>query len=235
MSCMLCNSTTKTQKEGKFLFVVCQECAVKYHYPLPTSAYLTEWYSEKSFSKRWSGKLINAINVNEAQNKSILDVYFNFILETCANLKGKMVLDIGCYAGNFLCKFKDAGSTCIGIDLNSGLVKYGRDKFNLDLRVGDLKSFAFSNNSFDIITFNQVLEHLNNPVDFMREVYRILKKPGIIEFSVPDYAINKKISFPNHLFHYIDKSVKKLMTNTGFVGKVISRKDHLALIAIGRK
>lgn len=235
MTCMICNSPVKPQKEGKFLFVVCQKCTVKYHYPLPTSEYLNAWYSEKLFSKRWKGNILNAINVNETQNKGILNFYFNLILDKCTDMKDKLVLDIGCYSGKFLCSFRDSGAICTGIDLNAGLVRYGKDKFNLDLRVGELKTFAFADNYFDIITFNQVLEHLNDPINFMREVSRILKKNGIIEFSVPDYEVNKKISFPNHLFHYTSKAVNTLICKTGFTGRVFALKDRSAVVALVNK
>ena len=43
----------------------------------------------------------------------------------------------------------------------------------------------FKNNSLDKIIFTEVLEHLNNPIPALKEIYRILKPNGKLSLTVP--------------------------------------------------
>lgn len=236
MKCVICNANKVViKKEGKFSFVQCTHCRVVYHTPLPDSAFLVRWYSKEMFSKRWKGNLHNAIKVNNDRNKDTFKIYFNSIKKEVGSVCNKRVLDIGCYDGSFLVYFKEEGANCIGIDLNSGLVDLGKHRHGLDLRTGNLESFNFTKESFDIITFNQVLEHLNNPIEFITKVKALLNPHGIIEFSVPDFSVNKKIDFPNHLFHFVATSLNELVLRTGLTGIIYQEKPNRALVAICKK
>jgi len=58
----------------------------------------------------------------------------------------------------------------------------------------------FEDNSIDEILLNQVLEHLKiNPLDFMQEVYRILKPKGIIKIGLP---VNSPMIYHIRQQHY---------------------------------
>lgn len=53
--------------------------------------------------------------------------------------------------------------------------------------IGDIskQNEFLKDNSFDIIVCTEVLEHVLNPFDAINEIYRILKKKGILLMSVP--------------------------------------------------
>lgn len=53
----------------------------------------------------------------------------------------------------------------------------------------DVQSTSFEDSSLDIITSNQVFEHVENDIIGYRECYRILRKNGALIFSVPLYQI----------------------------------------------
>lgn len=69
-------------------------------------------------------------------------------------------------------------------DLNSGLQvqnwKYG----NLDI-ISDIANIPESDSSFDVIMCTEVLEHIVNPRDAIREFSRLLKKDGILILTAP--------------------------------------------------
>jgi ubiquinone/menaquinone biosynthesis C-methylase UbiE len=52
---------------------------------------------------------------------------------------------------------------------------------------GDIFRLPFSENTFDLITSNMVFEHLSNPENQMKEIYRILKPNGKLIFHTPNY------------------------------------------------
>jgi len=233
MNCVICNTSKLTKvKEGKFYFIYCNTCGVKYHYPLPTTEYLANWYSSKGLAKRWKGNILTAINTNYKQNKGNYKSYLDLIKDVPVN---GSALDIGCYAGHFLTHLILHGFTGIGIDLNAGLIEYGKKTFNIDLRHGDVSTMKFSTNYFRLITCHQVLEHVNNPYTFLKEINRILTPGGFIAISVPDASCNKKISYPEHLFHFTKNSIAHLLTRLSLTFTIAHNAHQKALFVLGRK
>ena len=57
----------------------------------------------------------------------------------------------------------------------------------------DIQNLTFSDNSFDIITSNQVFEHVEHDIKGFAECYRVLKKDGALIFTVPLYQTEKTI------------------------------------------
>ena len=70
------------------------------------------------------------------------------------------------------------------IDLNSPLAKIKADICNLPLE----------DNTYDFILCNHVLEHINDDIKAMSELYRVLKKGGIGIFQIP-IDINRDKTF----------------------------------------
>ncbi|MCS6951108.1 MAG: class I SAM-dependent methyltransferase, partial [bacterium] len=59
---------------------------------------------------------------------------------------------------------------------------------NLSVRIhGDISRLPFRDNSFDIVTANMVVEHLQHPVSQFAEIKRVLKPGGIFAFHTPNY------------------------------------------------
>lgn len=55
------------------------------------------------------------------------------------------------------------------------------------VRIEDATSSSFEDETFDLITSNQVFEHIPNDLAAYEECYRILKLDGVLLFSVPLY------------------------------------------------
>lgn len=235
MNCEVCGSKSIIkQKDGKYSFIYCNKCRVKYHYPIPDKVFLAKWYSKNALAKRWKGDIINAVKANYTQNRQNYPYYLELISGISINAQST-VLDIGCYAGHFLIHLINKGFRGMGIDLNLGLVEYGKKKFGIDLRHGELLDFAFDANLFDLITCHQVLEHIRNPYMVIIEINRILKPGGFVALSVPDAACNSKITYPEHLFHFSKHSIKALFCRVGLDCQITSNVGQKALYALGKK
>ena len=101
----------------------------------------------------------------------------------------RRILDIGCNGGTFSKIIKDAAgkANLIGIDINKQSVKYAVYKNNgITFLVADGQKLPFKNNSFDLVTCLEMLEHVPSPELVINEVNRCLDKDGQIILLVPN-------------------------------------------------
>lgn len=104
--------------------------------------------------------------------------------------KNESVLDIGCGAGFFISKIKDRGSNVLGLEFNQKAIKSCLDK-NIPVINTSIQEYAKSNSEqFDVITFFQVLEHIDNPMSFIEAALKVVKKGGKLIIGVPNNAPN---------------------------------------------
>lgn len=112
-------------------------------------------------------------------------------------IHGRSLLDIGCHDGSFV---TEIGALCRatdihGIDIDPTLVLKARSR-GISAEIHDANQlFPFSDNAFDIIISNQVMEHIVNVDNFFREVYRILKPGGHAIISTPNMSSTHNIAF----------------------------------------
>lgn len=233
--CRICGTPVQMDTFGKYQLTKCPSCEVRYHYPIPSDKFLKQWYSETETAKKWQGNILKAIDINHRQNVTNFSYYYALTKAYRISGKAGRALDIGCYSGCFLSQFAKDGYECIGIDVNSGFVEYGKQRFGLDLHCGDLQSFKFPDGHFDFVTFHQLLEHLQDPVVFFTEAVRVLAPGGCLQLSVPDAACNFKLSYPEHIYHFTEKTIRFLFDKFEIHGEIVKRAEQLAIIATGEK
>ena len=137
--------------------------------------------------------------------------------------KGK-VLEVGSSTGLFLSLLKDNGWEVLGIEpsVTSSAIARKQDLpvLNTTFELANLKA-----NSFDVIIFNHVLEHMVNPTQTIKKARKLLKKDGIIFIDVPNFAslaarIQKagwKYLLPKeHRWHFTPTSLFLLLEKSGF-------------------
>lgn len=111
--------------------------------------------------------------------------------------KNKNVLDIGCgsgYGANFLST--NGAHSVVGIDNSRKVVaqcqRYYRDTSNLVFREVDCTSLDFDDESFDVVTAFELIEHISDYEVFLKEASRVLKQGGVCILATP----NKKVWSP---------------------------------------
>jgi ubiquinone/menaquinone biosynthesis C-methylase UbiE len=116
-------------------------------------------------------------SANEECNKSITD-----LLEKNSNHK---LLDVGCSNGTNTLRFANTIKTknVFGIEIDKDRKKQAEEK-GIKIVSNDLnKKWNFKDNSVNVITANQVIEHLSDTDNFVKEIYRILKPDGYAVIS----------------------------------------------------
>lgn len=104
------------------------------------------------------------------------------------DLKGKMVLDLGCGYG-WHCKYavERGADRVLGIDLSERMIQAARDK-NDDHRITydvcDLDRFDYPENTYDFVVSNLVLHYIENLDGIYGNVHKTLKSDGIFLFNI---------------------------------------------------
>lgn len=148
--------------------------------------------------------------------------------------KGKRLLDIGSADGSLTRVFSELGFLTTGIEKSQGVFgravrTYPQIHFiNKDIFDVDIKDF---NESFDIITAVEVIEHMTHANRFIKKLYSFLKPGGMLLLSTPyhGYIKNLLIALFNigdkhynpladgwHAKYFSVKTIFKLLSNKGF-------------------
>lgn len=117
--------------------------------------------------------------------------YSKMHLKYCNDYAGHSVLDIGCATGNLCIELQKNGYKCTGVDINSEYVRIAKEN-GVEAYVVDGK-LPFEDKAFDTVTIFEVLEHIKNPNELLKEAKRVARKNILI--SVPNcggYAELKK-------------------------------------------
>lgn len=101
------------------------------------------------------------------------------------DLEGKRILDIGCGVGAFVRRLGEFSSDIVGTDIDRDSVRRGSEALtNLALALGEY--MPFKNGTFDVILLHEVLEHVDNDVETLKEARRLLAPDGRIVIFCPN-------------------------------------------------
>jgi 2-polyprenyl-3-methyl-5-hydroxy-6-metoxy-1,4-benzoquinol methylase len=106
-------------------------------------------------------------------------------------VEGEAILDVGCYAGGFVAKLvaRAPQKSVTGIDYFDDNVRLARllhpalaDRF----RRMSAYALEFRDDSFDCVTLQEVIEHLEGAASAVKEINRVLKPDGFLLVSAPN-------------------------------------------------
>jgi SAM-dependent methyltransferase len=97
----------------------------------------------------------------------------------------RTILDIGCGTGFALDAARKHGLQTYGIELNPHAAAETRSRGHTVFTVLVQGLEPRWNGYFDMITLNQLLEHVPDPVGLVRDCVRLLSKGGVIAIAVP--------------------------------------------------
>ena len=102
----------------------------------------------------------------------------------------KNVLDVGCSVGLDYKMYRDQKVKIDyhGIDITPEFIALAKKEFpNVDFRVGKGQALPFDDESFELVTCKDVLEHVNDPENVIKELVRVSKSDVILSwFIVPN-------------------------------------------------
>ncbi|PIE36422.1 MAG: bifunctional 3-demethylubiquinol 3-O-methyltransferase/2-polyprenyl-6-hydroxyphenol methylase [Gammaproteobacteria bacterium] len=113
----------------------------------------------------------------------------SYIIERCAGLAGKKVLDVGCGGGILSESMAASGADVTGIDLSPEALHVARQHLNesghsIDYRQVPAEQLAETlPEQFDVVTCMEMLEHVPDPGAVIAACARLVKPGGHVVFS----------------------------------------------------
>ncbi len=118
----------------------------------------------------------------QGRRRVILDT----IQKHCAPVEGNrpVILDIGCGTGMMLEDLQKMGAAT-GLDFSMVALEYCKNRGINNLGRADVRHIPVKDNSVDIITALDLIEHIEDDHGLMDEFHRVLKPGGVAIMSVP--------------------------------------------------
>lgn len=150
---------------------------------------------------------------------------WGFRLDAIARFKKSgTLLDLGCSSGAFLESMRSESWKLFGIEMSAQAAKTAEDRSGAKVFVGDILDAPFQQESFDVVTCFDVLEHVYDPRQVMRQISDWLRPGGIFYVLVPSIDSAEArvfrgywhgLELPRHLFHFSPGSLRFLAESVG--------------------
>ncbi len=133
------------------------------------------------------------------------------------------VLEIGSNDGFLLGRFLAKGCKVLGFDSSESMSKiaidHGIPTINSNFCLDEAKRLLASESNFDIIIANNVLNHSNNPLDFLNGVESLLADNGRFIFEVPYWLSSVQTGnfdqiYHEHISYFTISSLSKIIQHT---------------------
>lgn len=251
--CALCNSLKHTVIRDTLRYGVkrkvlrCEDCGYVF---LEEKNDSQEFYTTTEYRTNYGPDLKKVSNSEE-----IFKTYFPHQGPTIAEIKHLLtpttsVLDVGCSTGQFLAALKGMVGIRVGLELSQDAVSYIRTHLDFPAYSELIQTVSITEGPFDLVTSLQTVEHVPNPIDFIRHLGRQLKPGGYVYIELPNladpliscYQIPGYADFyfrEPHVSYFTKDTLRKAVEAAGFVGeiKTVQRynlMNHLHWIMTGK-
>ncbi|OYO87024.1 methyltransferase family protein [Lachnotalea glycerini] len=210
----------------------CRNCDTHFMYPLPNSEELEEYYD---------GSFREEVHTEAYYEDERLTKVFNrFLVEAKTRVKRveedldckDEILEIGCSVGYFLSAVSEKVNGVYGTEWDSKARSYiERVIDNPKIKVA--KNPEDFEKKFDKIFLFHVLEHIENPIIFLKRLKKLLRENGKIYIEVPNvddilvktFECKEFMDFyykKAHIFNYNEKGLKYIFDHSGLISYEIN-------------
>lgn len=131
--------------------------------------------------------------------------------------KQARILDVGCGTGANLEMLSEFG-VAEGVDVSPEALSFCQGRGLENVKLGAAEALPYDDNSFDLVTGLDVVEHLDDDLAGLKEMRRVLRPGGRTVLFVPAFmflwGVQDDIS--NHRRRYTLKELKQVVTEAGF-------------------
>jgi 2-polyprenyl-3-methyl-5-hydroxy-6-metoxy-1,4-benzoquinol methylase len=225
VTCALCgssNHSTLYQNIDGYDISRCGDCGLTFVNPQPTAEELEEWYSGQRYFFIGAGE--SALEEYQRSDRYAA-TYVDRVMAIERYTAPGRLLDVGCAGGIFLDCARRRGWSVTGLELADWEIEVAQQRLGLDVRKGTLATANLEADSYDVVTYWDVLEHTRDPAGELARACRVLRSDGLLVIAVPNIdslvaRLNGRswtmINPPEHLFYFSPQTLRRLLSANGF-------------------
>ena len=142
-----------------------------------------------------------------------------FVDEICRQVSDRRprILDVGCGTGANLLMLSKYGEA-EGVDVSEDALAFCRERGLDKVRLGAAEELPYEDNSFDLVTAFDVVEHMDDDLAGLTEMQRVLRPGGRVLLFVPTFmflwGLQDEVS--NHRRRYRLPELRRVLERAGF-------------------
>jgi SAM-dependent methyltransferase len=157
-----------------------------------------------------------------------------FVLSMVPAGRGRL-LDIGCGSGTFVKMALEAGFDAFGLEQSEEAVRIGQRNAGGKIMQGIEQDLISRGEKYDVLTLFHALEHMTDPFRYLKDLRKLLRRPGQMIIQVPNSQSFQARLFgprwygldcPRHVYNYTTFSLLHLLGRAGYR---IHRVRHFSL------
>ena len=212
-------------ESGNYTYVKCKKCGLIWLLYRPTGKALQRFYPEnyQPYTRLHStNKLQKLVRFIIKKNKFIAKI---LIADQLFFLPKGKLLDVGPGSGYILHVLTDWGWQVTGLELSNKAIKVLKKSGFKNVYQGDIFSHKFSPNSFDLVRYSLVMEHVASPRKELELVKKVLNKRGKVLIIVPNidsifFSLFKDYWYPleppRHFYQFSPSTLTRLLKSLNF-------------------
>ncbi|MFH1800825.1 MAG: class I SAM-dependent methyltransferase [Candidatus Omnitrophota bacterium] len=207
----------------------CGNCSHHFVVNRPTPSALKDFYVK---SAQYAATYTNKKTI-DLRLKQVAIPKAKWAIEQYRKMYGcypRSILDVGAGAGHFVHACRQMGLSAEGIEVSQPSRNFCRKHFGFDLIDIDFIDASKKMPKVEMITFWGVIEHVSNPVAFLKEAFKMVSKPrGIVVAEVPRWncistlfqsvfvdSIVRHLDPLGHINCFTDQSLRRAFELGGF-------------------
>jgi 2-polyprenyl-3-methyl-5-hydroxy-6-metoxy-1,4-benzoquinol methylase len=141
---------------------------------------------------------------------------------------------VGCATGEFLAAARDAGWETYGVETSAQAADMAASRSGSQVHTGTLDTAPFEAGWFDVVTLWDVIEHVQSPSAYVKQIARLLRPGGMFALTTPNAGgltfrlIGRDwwVVGPNdHIYYFTPDTLKRLLTGSGFALRTMQSLD----------
>jgi SAM-dependent methyltransferase len=204
----------------------CSHCGLYFVNPRIDKKHILELYDSSYFhGENWDDKTDYYSNYSNKARLHELEVLYCSQYEQMRRFIGRdnlTIVDVGCGLGffSYFVQAKFSGAKITSIDISPEAVNHLKQR-GANAVLGDFLEVNLPNEEFDVVYMREVLEHLYEPLSYVRKVKSLLKKGGLFFYTTgnTNEADNMKswgyVRPAGHINYFNPSSIRALFKRAG--------------------
>ncbi len=202
---------------GKFSIRKCNKCSLLFNSPRLTDEELFKLYDANYYFFQ---------RHDSDEFKRVVALFLRTTALIQDGITEKRVVEIGCGKGYLLALMKNLGWKVQGVEISNEASQFATSRFEVPTFTGTVESYSKNeqNNIFPVVMALDVIEHVPDPVEFLKSIDKILCNDGILIIDTPngnskniDNLGKKWEAFnPFHIYFFSEGILQTLLSKMGY-------------------